>query len=350
MRHAWRIGRIAGIDTYVHFSFALLVAWVAIEAFQSGASGFGALASLGFLVAVFASVVAHELGHALTGRYFGIATRRIVLSPLGGVAQMEGMPRDPRQEMAVAAAGPAVSLLLAAGLGVLATLLGAGALGTLAAGLAVANLLLGLFNLVPIFPSDGGRILRAWLAWRTNDLEATSVAAKIGQVTAIALGIIGLLTGKLMLAAVAAFLYLMAAAEKRSVGAPNLSWPQVWSLLKSAAFGGRHRRSGPSYGSPSSSRSTSTAWADDTVGVRTRGWVVRRERPQAAESLEPGRVSRSRLNRLWVESYTTSSWPAHRSMSRVADELDREEQRPMHAQAVRLQRARLWLWRLDPRN
>ncbi|TPV94581.1 MAG: site-2 protease family protein [Myxococcales bacterium FL481] len=330
MKHAWRIGRIAGIDTYVHFSFALLVAWAAIEAFQRSASGWGALFGVLFLLAVFASVVAHELGHALTARWYGIRTERIVLSPLGGVAQMERMPADPRQEMAVAAAGPLVSIALAGGFGLVSAWAGGG-LGAFVGALAAANLLLAVFNLIPMFPSDGGRIFRAWLAWRTHYVDATAVAVKVGQAAAIGLGAFGLLTGSLMLSVVAAFLYFMAWSERARAGVPNPTWRQVWAVLKSAV------------------RSRGRSATDRSARSRPRGSA-----PRTRVVYSPDRVSRGfATDHGWTEATErqTATWRDDEVVQRVADPWARPRRahEPTRAWVVagapRLgPRTRVWLW------
>ncbi|MCA9708592.1 MAG: site-2 protease family protein [Myxococcales bacterium] len=213
MRWSWKLGRFAGIDTYVHASFLLLVGWAAWAAWSGAGTMLAVLLGVGFLLAVFGSVLLHELGHALVARHYGIATRRIVLSPIGGIAQLEGMPREPRQELAVALAGPAVNFGLAAALWILAPAFGLGLLGSLASSLIVANLTLGLFNLIPAFPMDGGRALRAFLAARVGAWQATQTAAKVGKVVALVMGLYGLVAGPFMLVLIAGFVWFAANAE-----------------------------------------------------------------------------------------------------------------------------------------
>lgn len=213
MKWSWKLGRFAGIDAYVHASFLLLVTWAAWAAYQGAGTGLAAVMGVVFLVGVFASVLLHEFGHALTARRFGIRTRRIVLWPMGGVAQLEGDPRTPRQELLIALAGPAVNFVLAAGLFVITHVFSVGGLGLLHA-LMIANLTLGAFNLLPAFPMDGGRVLRAFLATRVGGMRATEIAVKVGKTAAVLFAIAGLF-GNSMLILVAAFVWFAASAEGR---------------------------------------------------------------------------------------------------------------------------------------
>jgi len=213
MSWSWKIGRFAGIDAYVHASFLLLVLWTAHSAYQRSGAGLAALLGVVLLLAVFASVLLHELGHALVARRFGIRTRRIVLLPIGGVAQLEGEPSSPRAELLIAAAGPMVNFALAIVGGSLLWITGL-PLGGLLGSWVIANVSLGLFNLLPAFPMDGGRILRAALATRMGAYKATNLAVYLGKTAAVVFGIIGLFTNWL-LALVAAFVWMAADAEGR---------------------------------------------------------------------------------------------------------------------------------------
>ncbi|MEM7158827.1 MAG: site-2 protease family protein [Myxococcota bacterium] len=267
MKWSWKLGRFAGIDTYVHASFLLLVAWSAWSAWSGAGSGLAVVLGVGFLLAVFASVLLHELGHALMARRFGIRTRRIVLSPIGGVAQLEGMPAAPRQELAVALAGPAVNFALAAGLWVLSPVFaGVPLLSSMVGGVMVANLVLGTFNLLPAFPMDGGRALRALLAERKGSTRATEIAARIGKGLALVMGLAGLWWGQYLLALVAAFVWFAADAELRhsrmnayldevevlGAQAQRRSWTDLFGG-RSTAYEGRHPY-----------RSSRSAWASTT--------------------------------------------------------------------------------------
>ncbi len=218
MKWSWKLGRIAGIDTHVHASFGLLVVWAAWRAWAGAGTGLAVVLGVGFLLAVFGSVLLHELGHALVARRYGIATRRIILSPIGGIAQLEGMPSEPRQELAVALAGPAVNFVLAAGLFIVQPVFaGAPVLADLMGGLLVANLILGVFNLVPAFPMDGGRALRALLAGRIGPRRATQTAARVGKGIALVMGLGGLFWwSNPMLVLVAGFVWFAANAELRA--------------------------------------------------------------------------------------------------------------------------------------
>ena len=216
-RWSWRIGKILGIDVFVHATFLVLLAWVAIASYRADGSLEKALAALALMLVVFGSVVLHELGHALTARRFGIRTRDIILLPIGGVARLERMPERPGQELLVAIAGPAVSLSLAAMLELIGRTTGSPPVIQVAQ----INLMLGLFNLLPAFPMDGGRILRAGLAWRGDRRRATTIAAKVGQAVALGLATLGLF-GNPVLVLIAAFVWFGAAAEANATNAQVL--------------------------------------------------------------------------------------------------------------------------------
>lgn len=218
-RWAWRLGSLAGISIYLHATFVLLLAWIAVSHISAGHGLAMAGQGLLLIASVFGVVVLHELGHALVARRFGIATRDITLYPIGGVARLERMPERPGQELLVAIAGPAVNGVLAlviyAGLRI-ADLGGGGDPLTVGGSLAVQllwiNISLALFNLVPAFPMDGGRILRAALAFRLDRARATIIAARIGRGIAVVMGIAGLLWSP-MLALIALFVWMSAGQE-----------------------------------------------------------------------------------------------------------------------------------------
>lgn len=220
MSWSWRLGRIAGIDVYVHFTFLFLLAWVGLAHYLNRGDLLDAAYGVVFILALFGIVVLHELGHALTARRFGIRTRDITLLPIGGVARLERMPDDPRQELLVALAGPAVNVVLAAaiyavlalghGLLPMGEVMGVG--GHFLSQLFWVNVSLALFNLLPAFPMDGGRVLRALLAMRLDYVRATQVAASVGQAMALLFGFVGLFSSPFLLF-IALFVWLGAAQE-----------------------------------------------------------------------------------------------------------------------------------------
>lgn len=220
MKWSFKIARIAGIDVRVHATFLILLAWVGFGEFTSSGDPARALSGILFILVVFGIVVMHEFGHALTARRFGIKTRDITLLPIGGVAQLEKMPENPREEVLVALAGPAVNVLLAAILGLWIALTdGAGAVfqtqtltSTFVGQLMLINVGLAVFNMVPAFPMDGGRVLRALLAFRLDRVTATQIAAKLGQGLALLFGLIGLFVNPFLLF-IALFVWMGAAGE-----------------------------------------------------------------------------------------------------------------------------------------
>ncbi len=223
---SWRVGTLVGIPLRVHPSFWLLLGWIALTHALRGHGAREIAAGLALVVSIFACVVLHELGHALVARRFGVRTRDITLLPIGGVAHLERMPEKPAQELLVALAGPAVSLGLSGGLfAALALLDGPTGIenlqlvgGPLLTKLAWINLVIAGFNLLPAFPMDGGRVLRASLAMRMDRGRATDLAARIGQAIAVVLGIWGLFFN-FFLALIAAFVWMGARSEASMVQA-----------------------------------------------------------------------------------------------------------------------------------
>ncbi len=219
MRWSTRIGTFAGIGVYVHATFLILIAWVAFAHWQVSRDVGTAVAGVAFILALFGCVVLHEYGHALTARRFGIKTRDITLLPIGGIARLERMPSDPRQELWVALAGPAVNVVIAALLFVVLQFTGAQPLDTLSVTggaflerLMVVNIFLAMFNLLPAFPMDGGRVLRALLAIRMDYARATQTAASVGQGMALLFGFVGLFTNP-FLVFIALFVWIGAGQE-----------------------------------------------------------------------------------------------------------------------------------------
>jgi Zn-dependent protease len=212
MRISWKLGRVAGIDLFVHPTFLLLLAFV-------GASQ-GGLAAVLLVSAVFGCVLLHELGHALTARFCGIQTQDITLYPIGGVARLSRMPRKPAAELLITLAGPAVNVVIAGALAVFLSLGSGGDPWTIPSptedflgALMSINLMLAAFNMIPAFPMDGGRVLRALLSGWVGRLRATEIAANIGQLLALAFGLWSVYHYELLRACLAAFVYMAAGAE-----------------------------------------------------------------------------------------------------------------------------------------
>lgn len=231
-----RIARVFDIDIKVHLTFVFILVLGALQwGRPHGPQGavFGVLLMLG----LFTCVTLHELGHSVMAQRFGVPVREIVLLPLGGVAVLGKNPDKPVQELLIAAAGPAVNLVIAALLipvtgwvaataGMdprdIASLFGEPSLATFLLWMLKANVALVLFNLLPAFPLDGGRILRALLAMRTGYARATRLAAGIGQVAAVALGIVGVMSGNLLLMLVAVFIFFGAGMESAHAQAKSV--------------------------------------------------------------------------------------------------------------------------------
>jgi Zn-dependent protease len=220
MKWSWRIGSFRGIGVYVHATFLILIGFVVLSYWSQGQSLAGTLAGVGFIGALFACVVAHEFGHALMAAKYGIKTRDITLLPIGGVARLERMPDDPRQELWVALAGPAVNVVIAvvlfAWLEFTATRTPFSQLsvtgGPFLQRLMVVNVFLVVFNMLPAFPMDGGRVLRAILATGMEYTRATHIAATIGQAMALLFGFLGFF-GNPFLLFIALFVWIGAAQE-----------------------------------------------------------------------------------------------------------------------------------------
>jgi len=228
MSWSFRVARVSGIDIKVHITFFLILVLGGLEWGRNhGTPGviFGVL----LMLALFACVTLHELGHSLAAQAYHIQVREIVLLPIGGVAMLGRLPERPLQELVIAAAGPAVNvaiaivLALAGGFtGAIGALDGRGLLegtapdpsvGTFLLWLLAANVSLVVFNLIPAFPLDGGRILRALLGMATDYARATRIAALIGQGIAILLGVVGVATGNFILALIAVFIFFGAGME-----------------------------------------------------------------------------------------------------------------------------------------
>jgi Zn-dependent protease len=223
MQWSYTIGRIAGTDIKVHVTFLLVLGWWAIIGYSEGGLP-SALTSALSLLALFACILLHEFGHILTARRFGVRTPDVILLPIGGVARLERIPEEPRQELLIAIAGPAVTLAIAIILFLVLRLSGSNAGVTqlsehqpFLAQLATVNIYLLLFNLIPAFPMDGGRVLRAVLASRLGLVRGTRIAATLGQALAVLGGFYGITRSEPILVLVAFFVFLGANAEAAAV-------------------------------------------------------------------------------------------------------------------------------------
>jgi Zn-dependent protease len=224
MRWSYRVATIAGTEIKVHVTFVLFIVWVAFSTYSiNGATA--ALAVTLFFLALFVCIVLHEFGHILMARRFGVRTPDVILLPIGGVARLERIPDQPRQEFLIAIAGPLVTLAIAVILYLLVTLTGDRptlrdpilADQSFPVRLMAVNVYLLLFNLIPAFPMDGGRMLRAFLASRVGMVRGTRIAATLGQTLAVVGGLYGITKPEPILALVAFFVFLGANAEAAAV-------------------------------------------------------------------------------------------------------------------------------------
>jgi stage IV sporulation protein FB len=222
MRWSLNIGTIAGTAVRVHITFLLFLVWIFAADYASGGPD-EAWTGLLFMVLLFACVLAHEFGHIFTARAFGVATPDVTLLPIGGVARLERIPEEPRQEFLIAIAGPAVNVAIGLALALAGAHLSPSALSgvenahiSMLDRLAIVNLFLAAFNMIPAFPMDGGRVLRALLATRMGHTRATETAAAVGQFVAFLLGFAGLFWNPLLIF-IAVFVYLAASSESHMV-------------------------------------------------------------------------------------------------------------------------------------
>jgi Zn-dependent protease/CBS domain-containing protein len=223
------IGTIAGTAVRIHITFLLFLVWIFVASYLSGGAQ-AAWSGTAFMVLLFVCVLAHEFGHIFTARAFGVQTPDVTLLPIGGVARLERIPEKPREEFLIAVAGPLVNVAIAfalvafAGASLDATHLAAveTTRTSMLDKLASVNLFLAAFNMIPAFPMDGGRVLRALLSIRLGFARATDVAATIGQWVAFGLGFLGLFYSPILIF-IAIFVYLAAASEARLVSLRTMS-------------------------------------------------------------------------------------------------------------------------------
>ena len=235
MGGSFKIGRFSGIDVRVHWTFFLLLAFFAFIGYQSSGSAVGALTATLVIVVLFLCVLLHEFGHSLVAQRLGLEIHSITLLPLGGVSNLESLPEKPADEVKITLAGPLVNVVLAPvfiGVGLLFgaeprmpvdVFTGIGSVGQFFFYLGYLNVILAVFNLIPAFPLDGGRILRALLATRLGAVRATDISSRVGQLFAVAFFLIGLLSGNFLLALVAVFIYFGATGEAQMVRQQELT-------------------------------------------------------------------------------------------------------------------------------
>ncbi len=222
--NTFKLGRAFGIDVLLHWSFLLLPLLIVAVSISQGDSLQLAALRMAFLFVILGSVLLHEIGHALAARCFSIPTQDIILTPVCGLARLQHAPATPWQEIAVAVAGPLTNCVIAMAMGGIILAFG-GSLqlerdlfgDSFWVAVFWVNALLFLLNLLPIFPMDGGRVLRALMAQYWNGTKATWVAARLGQLTALALACIGAYQHNLALVVIGAFLILAAQEEVKNL-------------------------------------------------------------------------------------------------------------------------------------
>lgn len=224
MKWSFKIGTFWGIDVYLHLTFLLVLAYVGLQGGASSGSIARGLGGVLLYTSLFACVLLHEFGHAMAARRYGIPTRDITLLPIGGVARLERLPNNPRQELVIAIAGPLVNVVLAGALAAFLILSHQSLLPTASGGaisfaqqLLVVNVSLVLFNMLPAFPMDGGRVLRALLAMALNPVTATRIAANVGRAMAMVFAGVALWYQMYILFFIAIFVWLAAGGEARAM-------------------------------------------------------------------------------------------------------------------------------------
>ncbi len=230
MKGSLNLGRVSGIKIKVHWTFLFIIIWVAFIEINQGGNLQSVLFNIALILVVFLCVVLHELGHALTAQHFGVKTKKITLLPIGGIASLEKIPEEPKQELLVAVAGPFVNVVIALILYFIVPVqqfladnltniienLNALTLTNFFFYLFVVNVMLVLFNLIPAFPMDGGRVLRAFLAMNMGRVKATQIAAVIGQSIAIVFLLLGMLYNPFLIL-IALFVFVGAYGENKMV-------------------------------------------------------------------------------------------------------------------------------------
>ncbi|MBX2961254.1 MAG: site-2 protease family protein [Cyclobacteriaceae bacterium] len=230
MKYSISLGRVAGIQIFVHWTFLILIAWIVYINLKQGMGTIDILWSVLFILTLFACVTAHELGHALAAKRYNIKTKNITLLPIGGLAQLESIPEKPKEELVVALAGPLVNVVIATFLFPLVKLspnvieeidLSRLSHYNFLFSLMVVNIWLAVFNMIPAFPMDGGRVLRALLSFKFERNLATRIAASIGQLLAVGFVLIGFFINP-FLVFIGIFIFLGAQAEAQFAEAKSL--------------------------------------------------------------------------------------------------------------------------------
>ncbi len=242
MNYKLYLGRISGIKLFVHWTFLLLIGWVVYSDVRSGLDVESILWSVGFVFTIFGCVTLHELGHSLMAQRYHIRTRDITLLPIGGVASLESIPEKPKEELMVALAGPAVNVMIAIILFPFIYMsqspevfegLGGISHSNFLASLLSVNISLVVFNMIPAFPMDGGRVLRALLGFKLNHAKATTIAARIGQAIAVIFVVVGFY-GNSFLIFIGIFIFMGAQTElKYAQGAAVLNETCIGEIMLS---------------------------------------------------------------------------------------------------------------------
>lgn len=229
MGNSFKVGRAFGIDVKVHWTFFLLLAFFAYLSYANTESWVNALITIGIVVALFLCVVAHEYGHSLVAQRLGVEVQDITVLPIGGLARMKALPERPVDEIKVAVAGPLVNVVLAPIFVGLAFLVGfdvsrlsnlfeaQNSIGNVLLYLGGINIFLVVFNMIPAFPMDGGRVLRGLLATRFGPVRATDIASGVGQFFALTFFVFGLISTNFILALIAVFIFFGAGGEQQMV-------------------------------------------------------------------------------------------------------------------------------------
>ncbi|MBL7842586.1 MAG: site-2 protease family protein [Cyclobacteriaceae bacterium] len=230
MKYSLSLGRVAGVQIFIHWTFLILIGWIVYINLKQGMGTVDIIWSVLFILTLFACVTAHELGHALAAKRYHIKTRNITLLPIGGLAQLESIPEKPKEELVVALAGPLVNIIIAVALFPLIKIspyaieemdLTRLSHHNFLFSLMVVNIWLAVFNMIPAFPMDGGRVFRALLSFKFERNVATRIAASVGQLLAVGFVFIGFFYNPFLIF-IGVFIFLGAQAEAQFAEAKSL--------------------------------------------------------------------------------------------------------------------------------